>query len=82
MGPGRAGFNSRLVVRRIVALTRAGDRANAVLEAEQHCRELRSELDLEPDPALLDELERIRGGAVGPAQFFAPPTRLPTGSDD
>jgi DNA-binding SARP family transcriptional activator len=66
-------FNSRLVVRRMVALTRAGDRANAVIEGEGHCRDLQSELGLEPDPALLEELARIRDGLVGPAQFFTPP---------
>lgn len=73
-------FNSRLLVRRMVALTRAGDRANAVMEGEQHCRTLTSELGLDPDPALLEELERIREGAAGPAQFFTPPPAPETGS--
>jgi DNA-binding SARP family transcriptional activator len=68
-------FNSRLVVRRMVALTRAGDRANAVIEGEEHCRELTAELGLDPDPALLEELARIRDGEVGPPQFFTPPPR-------
>jgi DNA-binding SARP family transcriptional activator len=68
-------FNSRLVVRRMVALTRAGDRANAVMEGEQHCRDLTTELGLDPDPALLEELARIRDGQVGPPQFFTPPPR-------
>jgi len=74
-------FNSRLVVRRMVALTRAGDRANAVMEGEKHCLELRSELELDPDPALLEELRRIREGLSDPPQFFTPPPaswRLPT----
>jgi len=81
-------YNSRLVVRRMVALTRAGDRANAVMEGELHCRDLRSELDLDPDPALLEELKRIRDGEVGPPQFFTPspatrtdPGPLPSSGD-
>lgn len=66
-------FNSRLVVRRMLALTRAGDRANAIQEAEAHCLLLANELQLEPDDAFLEELDRIRSGEVGVAHFFTPP---------
>lgn len=66
-------LNSRLVVRRMVALTRAGDRANAIQEAQAHCLRLASELELEPDEAFLEELERVRSGELGAAGFFTPP---------
>lgn len=65
-------LNSRLVVRRMVALTRAGDRANAIQEGQAHCLRLASELDLEPDEAFLEELERVRSGELGPAGYFTP----------
>ena len=64
-------YNSRLVARRIVALARGGDRANALKEGEAHCRLLKSELELEPDAAFLEELERIRSG-TWPARYFTP----------
>jgi DNA-binding SARP family transcriptional activator len=70
-------FNSRLVVRRIMALGRRGDRANAIQEGEAHIRLLRSELDLDPDPSFLEELERIRQGDLGPVRFFTPPVGSP-----
>ena len=63
--------NSRLVVRRMVALTHAGDRANAIAEGEAHRDLLRTELDLEPDAAFVETLVWVRGGG-GPVQFFTP----------
>ncbi len=75
-------YNSRLVARRIVALARGGDRANAIKEGEAHCRSLKSELELDPDAAFLEELDRIRGG-VWPARYFTPPAvRLPPGPSE
>jgi DNA-binding SARP family transcriptional activator len=65
-------YNSRFVVRRMVALARAGDRANAIREGEAHCRLLKSEMGLEPDEAFLEELERILRAEVGTAAFFTP----------
>ncbi len=65
-------YNSRAAVRRMVALARSGDRANAIREGEAHCRRLRAELELDPDPELLEELERIRGGAFEPSYFSTP----------
>jgi DNA-binding SARP family transcriptional activator len=70
-------YNSRVVVRRMWALVRGGDRANAVKDAEAHCRLLKSELDLDPDPAFLEELESIRGGDPGVAQYFTPGPGFP-----
>jgi DNA-binding SARP family transcriptional activator len=70
-------YNSRLVVRRIIALGRRGDRANAIQEGEAHIRLLRSELNLDPDPSFLEELERIRQGDLGPVRFFTPPVGSP-----
>jgi DNA-binding SARP family transcriptional activator len=64
--------NSRFVVRRMVALARAGDRANAIREGEAHCQRLKSEMGLEPDAAFLEELERIYRAEVGTAAFFTP----------
>lgn len=74
-------LNSRSVVRRMVALARAGDRANAILEGEEHCRALQTELELDPDPAFLEELDRIRQGEVGPTHFFTPLPDRPAGED-
>lgn len=65
-------YNTRFVVRRMVALARGGDRANAIKEGEEHCQLLKSELELDPDASLLEELERIRSGTLGPASFFTP----------
>ena len=67
-------YNSRLVVRRIVALARGGDRANAIKEGETHCERLRSDLELEPDPSFLEELQRIRSSGAGPVRYYTPPT--------
>jgi DNA-binding SARP family transcriptional activator len=69
-------YNTRFVVRRMVALGRGGDRANAIKEAEEHCQLLKSELDLDPDASLLEELERLRSGTPGPSSFFTPVTPL------
>lgn len=66
-------YNTQLVVRRMVALARRGDPVNAIKEGETHCRLLKSDLDLEPDPSFLEELQRIRSGQVGPACYFTPP---------
>lgn len=73
-------YNSRFVARRIVALARGGDRANAIKEGEAHCQLLKTELELDPDAAFLEELDRIRGG-TWPARYFTPPTaHLPPGT--
>jgi DNA-binding SARP family transcriptional activator len=73
-------YNSRAAVRRMVALARSGDRANAIREGEAHCRRLKVELELDPDPELLEELERIRGGAVEPSYFSGPGDAAPSGA--
>jgi DNA-binding SARP family transcriptional activator len=65
-------LNTRFVVRRMVALARGGDRANAIREGEAHRRRLKSEMGLEPDAAFLEELERIYRAEVGTAAFFTP----------
>ncbi|MFC1661598.1 BTAD domain-containing putative transcriptional regulator [Gemmatimonadota bacterium] len=67
-------YNSRVVVRRMVALARGGDRANAIKEGEAHCELLKSDLELDPDASFLEELQRIRRGEVGPVRFFTPGT--------
>lgn len=68
-------FNTRVVVRRMWALASGGDRANALKEADEHRRRLVEELDLEPDPAFLAEISRIRDGSLGPPSFVTPPDR-------
>jgi len=70
-------YNSRFVVRRMIALARGGDRANAIKEGEAHCGFLKSDLDLDPDPWFLEELQRIRRGDVGPVRFFTPGVKHP-----
>jgi len=65
-------LNTRFVVRRMVALARGGDRANAIREGEAHSRRLKSEMGLDPDAAFLEELERIYRAEVGTAAFFTP----------
>lgn len=66
-------YDSRLMARRMEALACAGDRANAVLEGEAHARRLRSELELEPDPAFVQALERIRSGELPLPRASEPP---------
>jgi DNA-binding SARP family transcriptional activator len=68
-------YNSRLVVRRMVALARGGDRANAIREGEAHCRLLTEDMELEPDPLFLEELQRVRSGGLKPLSFFTPPPK-------
>lgn len=71
-------YNSRAVIRLMVALARSGDRANAIRTAEAHRRLLRDEMELEPDAGFMEELERIRGGAFATSTFFTPcPWTLP-----
>jgi DNA-binding SARP family transcriptional activator len=65
-------FNTRAVVRRMWALTYAGDRANAIKDAEAHRRRLEHELEISPDPAFLAEVERVRRGELGPSHFSTP----------
>jgi DNA-binding SARP family transcriptional activator len=65
-------YNSRFVMRRMIALARGGDRANAILEGEAHCQRLRSELGIEPYASFLEELRRIYRAEVEPAAFFTP----------
>lgn len=64
-------YNSRYVARRVVALARGGDRVNALKEGDAHCRLLKSELELEPEAAFLEEMARIRSG-TWPARYFTP----------
>ena len=67
-------LNSHFVVRHMEAMAAIGDRANALLAADEHRRRLREELDLEPGSDVLAEVERIRRGepSVVPAR---PPDR-------
>lgn len=65
-------YNSRLVVRRMISLARGGDRANALLEGDAHRELLKSDLEMDPDPSFLEELNRVRNGEVGPVRFFTP----------
>jgi DNA-binding SARP family transcriptional activator len=57
-------FDTVRVVRRMWSLTRGGDRANALKDGEAHRLRLEQDLELEPDPAFLDELARIRTADV------------------
>jgi len=70
--------NTRVVVRLMQALAAAGDRANALREAEAHRLRLQQELDLPPEPELLVEIARIRDGHGGTPASAAPSS--PAGS--
>ena len=59
--------NTRVVIRLMQALAAAGDRANALREAEAHRQRLMQELELLPEPELDAECERIRNGGGRPA---------------
>ncbi|MCX5762043.1 MAG: BTAD domain-containing putative transcriptional regulator [Gemmatimonadetes bacterium] len=65
-------FCTPVVVRRMRALARAGDVANALKDGEAHHRRLVEEFDVEPDVALFEEVVRLRGGSVRPAQAESP----------
>jgi DNA-binding SARP family transcriptional activator len=54
--------NTRVVIRLMRTLAAAGDRANALREAEAHRQRLLKELELPPEPELLEEIARIRNG--------------------
>ncbi|MBS1241407.1 MAG: transcriptional activator protein [Gemmatimonadetes bacterium] len=55
-------INSHFVLHQVRAMSVIGDRANAVQAGEQHVRHLREEFGLEPDPAVLAMIGRIRRG--------------------
>jgi DNA-binding SARP family transcriptional activator len=65
-------YDTRLVVRRVLALAHSGDRANAIMEGEEHRRLLKKEMELDPDPAFLEELMRIRRGDFGRVTYLTP----------
>jgi DNA-binding SARP family transcriptional activator len=60
-------YNTRLVIRHMRALAAAGDRANALAEAEAHRQRLLQKLDVAPGPELAQEVARIRNGVIAPA---------------
>ena len=70
-------FNTAWVVRRMWSLTRGGDRANALKDGEAHRVRLEQELELEPDPAFLQELTRVRTTEVGAPHFVQPESPSP-----
>jgi DNA-binding SARP family transcriptional activator len=69
-------YDTRLVVRRVVALAHSGDRANALKEGEEHRHRLEVEMELQPDPAFLEELARVRRGEIGASWYSTPGDRL------
>jgi TolB-like protein/DNA-binding SARP family transcriptional activator len=66
-------LDSRIALRHLRALARAGNAAGALQQAKIHTALLHEELGIEPDEAFRDEVERIRAGQVAP--FEAPPAR-------
>ena len=77
-------LNSHFVVRHMEAMAAIGDRANALMAADEHRRRLREELDLEPGSDVLAEVERIRRGepSVAPrATGAAVLPQTPAGGD-
>ncbi len=68
-------YDTRVVVRRVVALARSGDRANALREGEEHRRRLETEMELEPDPAFLEELAKVQRGDFMATWFTTPEDR-------
>ena len=77
-------LNSHVVVRHMEAMAATGDRANALMAADEHRRRLREELDLEPGSDVLAEVERIRRGepSVAPRTPSATPLpQTPAGGD-
>jgi len=61
-------FNSRVALACARALAAAGDRGNGVQFLREHARRLRQELEIEPDPEILDA---IRSGDFGVAPDYA-----------
>ena len=60
--------NSHFVLRWLDAMFAIGDRANAIRAGELHVERLREEFGLEPDPSVIDRIERIRGGELPAAR--------------
>ena len=52
--------NSRFVLQCARAMYAAGDRVNALTVLDAHVRWMRQEIELEPDPEVLTEIERMR----------------------
>jgi adenylate cyclase len=59
-------LNARVTIGYMEALSAAGDRAGALRFARSHEALLRSELDAEPDPAVVAVVERLRSPAPAP----------------
>ncbi|HEX6371415.1 MAG TPA: BTAD domain-containing putative transcriptional regulator [Longimicrobium sp.] len=69
-------FSSRVAMRLVRVLERAGERAAALRAAEAHVLLLREELGVGPDPELAEVMEGLRGEPPGPpprAHRPAPP---------
>jgi adenylate cyclase len=60
-------LNARITIGYMEALSAAGDRAGALRFARTHETLLRSELDAEPDPAVVAVVERLRNPPTAPA---------------
>ncbi len=68
-------LNSHFALRHARALVAIRDRANAIQVAEAHARRLREELGVEPDAAVLAEIEGLRrGGLTALPEHVAPAT--------
>ena len=74
---------SRVVVRLMLALERAGDRSGALAAADAHAELMTSEFNAEPDPEVVALATRIRNHPMGvPAPAQAPvPESLSIGAD-
>jgi len=72
-------YDSRVALRYMQALERAGNRAGALQHAALHQQRLREELEIEPPPEIRALVERLRREA-GPAASAAPAAPLQEGA--
>jgi TolB-like protein/DNA-binding SARP family transcriptional activator/Flp pilus assembly protein TadD len=73
-------YNSRVALRLMRALDAAGDRAGALQQARIHTLRLREDLELDVEPEIAAEVQRLREGARTPQRLPPPggePTRAP-----
>jgi DNA-binding SARP family transcriptional activator/tetratricopeptide (TPR) repeat protein len=66
-------LNSRLALCLMSALDAVGERAAAIRHAETHSALLRSEMEIEPDPAVVAFVERLRAMEVRAVVAESPP---------
>jgi DNA-binding SARP family transcriptional activator len=73
-------YNSRVCLALMRALAAAGDPANALKHLAEHTRILRDQLEIDPDPEVLDFAERLRASFASAAASPTPSAPASSGA--